>query len=224
MLPTTVTTLNESPDINNVGQLIVRGRTTLNQWVALTANPVDTPGLALSLGQLGSSPTYVGSIPPSLSVTFTNAAGIPYPDATVQLSYASSIGRLGLDPPPSVTGTYRLYMRCNSAAIPSYSGTPFLNRLYPPLSEPAVPRDAFYLPYSSPTSYNGQPILEMYPGDVDSSGEVDAADIDAVIATFGMVYGDPGFGPTDVDGTGEIDAADIDVVIENFGLVGDPEP
>lgn len=115
-------------------------------------------------------------------------------------------------------------MRCNSAAIPGYEGTPFLNRLYPPLNEPAVPRDAFYLPYTSPTSYNNQPVLEMYPGDVDSSGEVDAADIDGVIATFGMVNGDPGFGPTDVDGTGEIDAADIDVVIENFGLVGDPEP
>ncbi len=50
------------------------------------------------------------------------------------------------------------------------------------------------------------------PGDVDRSTEVDAADIDLVIANFGG--DDQNF---DVDGSGEVDAADIDIVIANFG-------
>ncbi len=55
----------------------------------------------------------------------------------------------------------------------------------------------------------------MQNGDVDNSGEVDAADIDAVIADFG----DTTNNPSDVDVSGEVDAADIDIVIANFGGV-----
>lgn len=54
-------------------------------------------------------------------------------------------------------------------------------------------------------------------GDIDQSGEVDATDIDAVIAAFGLVGN---FIP-DADGTGEVDATDIDVVIGSFGYVDD---
>ncbi|MCC6685799.1 MAG: hypothetical protein IT205_02280 [Fimbriimonadaceae bacterium] len=66
-----------------------------------------------------------------------------------------------------------------------------------------------------PTPVTGV-IVNMANGDVDLSGEVDAADIDLVIAAFGGSSPMP-----DVDGTGEVDAADIDVVIANFGAVGD---
>ena len=59
--------------------------------------------------------------------------------------------------------------------------------------------------------------ISMTNGDVDNSGEVDAADIDAVIAAFGSTT----TGITDVDVTGEVDAADIDIVIANFGSVDD---
>ncbi len=52
----------------------------------------------------------------------------------------------------------------------------------------------------------------MVVGDVDGSGEIDAADIDVVIANFGVLGG-----PADVDVSGEVDAADIDIVISNFG-------
>lgn len=52
-------------------------------------------------------------------------------------------------------------------------------------------------------------------GDVDISGEVDAADIDQVIAAFGNTDSNI----TDVDVSGEVDAADIDIVISNFGAV-----
>ncbi len=55
----------------------------------------------------------------------------------------------------------------------------------------------------------------LFNGDVDNSGEVDAADIDDVIAAFGQTPGS--FLNSDVDGSGEVDAADIDVVIANFG-------
>ncbi len=59
--------------------------------------------------------------------------------------------------------------------------------------------------------------LVLQNGDVDGSGEVDAADIDAVIAAFGSIFPGPGDEDTDVDGSTEVDAADIDIVIANFG-------
>ncbi len=66
-----------------------------------------------------------------------------------------------------------------------------------------------------PTPVSGM-VVNMANGDVDLSGEVDAADIDLVIGAFGGSSPMP-----DVDGTGEVDAADIDVVIANFGAIGD---
>lgn len=61
-------------------------------------------------------------------------------------------------------------------------------------------------------------LVTMQNGDADGSGEVDAADIDQVIADFGAVRYTSGYNiNSDVDGTGEVDAADIDIVIANFG-------
>lgn len=57
-------------------------------------------------------------------------------------------------------------------------------------------------------------------GDTDNSDEVDAVDIDLVIADFGNV-GSPTSIAADIDGSGEVDAVDIDVVISRFGAVGD---
>ncbi len=59
--------------------------------------------------------------------------------------------------------------------------------------------------------------VSLANGDVDGSGEVDAADIDAVIADFGSTASLD----TDVDVSGEVDAADIDLVIASFGSVDD---
>ncbi len=62
--------------------------------------------------------------------------------------------------------------------------------------------------------------VTLQNGDVDGSGEVDAADIDVVISLFGTVSGDPNYDiDADVDGSQEVDAADIDIVIANFGGV-----
>ncbi|MBL8059350.1 MAG: hypothetical protein JNK63_01395 [Chthonomonas sp.] len=65
-----------------------------------------------------------------------------------------------------------------------------------------------------PTPVSGM-VVNMLNGDVDLSGEVDAADIDLVIANFGGSNTQ-----SDVDGTQEVDAADIDLVIAYFGSVG----
>lgn len=54
--------------------------------------------------------------------------------------------------------------------------------------------------------------VSLINGDADSSGEVDASDIDLVIAQFGSA--DP---MADLDGSQEVDATDIDVAIANFG-------
>ncbi len=59
--------------------------------------------------------------------------------------------------------------------------------------------------------------VTMQNGDVDASGEVDAADIDEVIANFGSGANIN----SDVDVSGEVDAADIDIVIANFGGTDD---
>lgn len=61
--------------------------------------------------------------------------------------------------------------------------------------------------------------VPLQNGDVDNSGEVDAADIDLVIADFGSSYPGGSFPTADADVSGETDAADIDVVIANFGNV-----
>ena len=73
---------------------------------------------------------------------------------------------------------------------------------------------------------NGSPIygvnVGLANGDADSSGEVDAADIDQVIGDFGDLWpGGTGNALSDLDGSGEVDAADIDVAIANFGSIDD---
>lgn len=57
----------------------------------------------------------------------------------------------------------------------------------------------------------------MTNGDADMSGEVDAVDIDMVIADFGATNS----GNTDADVSGEVDAIDIDICIANFGAIDD---
>lgn len=92
-----------------------------------------------------------------------------------------------------VSGTRRVYdVRCIVAA-------PFLNRR---------------------TTINASAGFAVFPvtiftGDVDDSGEVDAIDIDAVIANFGSL--EPII--EDLDLSQEVDALDIDIVIQFFGSI-----
>ncbi|MBL8059777.1 MAG: hypothetical protein JNK63_03560 [Chthonomonas sp.] len=72
---------------------------------------------------------------------------------------------------------------------------------------------------ATPTDINIGAVA-LVNGDVDTSGEVDAADIDQVIADFGAIWpvgnGNPN---SDVDVSGEVDAGDIDIIIANFGAI-----
>lgn len=224
-LPSNISALVSASSVNNRGAIVGEAKTFAFQSVPYKAVPVTSANMLVNLGQLGESPTYIGSIPPSLSVTYLDELGQPYTGGTVLQTYNVSVGRLELVPPTTVTGPYRMYLRCSGQLIPGYPGPRYLNKLYPPMNEPAAGPDTVFLPYSGPSSTGGDPALLMFAGDVDSSGEVDAADIDIVISKFGTVNGGPGWqGDIDVDGTGEIDAADIDLVISNFGLVDDPLP
>lgn len=65
------------------------------------------------------------------------------------------------------------------------------------------------------TNSGSSATFNLVNGDADLSGEVDAVDIDVVIANFG------GTGPNnaDLDGSFEVDAVDIDISIAHFGEV-----
>lgn len=91
-------------------------------------------------------------------------------------------------PSSLANGTYNLFA----------NGSPFVRR-----------RRSFTLAGSQVSGVN----LSLPNGDVNDSTEVDAADIDEVIAAFGATGNIVG----DVDGSLEVDAADIDIVIANFG-------
>ncbi len=73
---------------------------------------------------------------------------------------------------------------------------------------------------SGDTSHLG--LLTLTNGDVDGSGEVDAADIDIVISRLGTTVTSANWLDTaDLNGSGEVDVADIDISIRSFGAVGD---
>lgn len=62
-------------------------------------------------------------------------------------------------------------------------------------------------------------VVNLINGDPDQSSEVDAVDIDVVIANFGVTG--TGALTGDLDWSGEVDAVDIDIAIANFGAIGD---
>lgn len=70
--------------------------------------------------------------------------------------------------------------------------------------------------------------VELLEGDIDGSGEVDAADIDLITACFGLTPSDDEWNDdslgilgqlADLDGSEEVDAADMDVALATFGEV-----
>ncbi|MBL8061006.1 MAG: hypothetical protein JNK63_09865 [Chthonomonas sp.] len=87
----------------------------------------------------------------------------------------------------------------------SVGGAPFLRKNFAPIV--TVGHDGNDIPVN----------VTLISGDVDGSGEIDAADIDMVISQFGSTSSTP----CDADGSAEVDAADIDLLIANFGQTGD---
>lgn len=60
-------------------------------------------------------------------------------------------------------------------------------------------------------------------GDIDDDNDVDSADMNLLVGSFGLMSGQAGFDPrTDVDGSGLVDSDDFDLVVQSFGRTGDP--
>lgn len=214
-------TFREVRDINNSGTVIVNADSPSGRK-AYVGQPTGSTFAGINFGQFGANPTYIGSIPPSLSITYASPEGQAIPGGPYIVPYGQNPdGRVLLPQTTSLGDPYRVLLRCQPDMNPGYFGPKFLAKLYPPLSEPPLPPDTTYIPYSGSPSQSG-PLLVMYTGDADYSGEVDAADLDMVISKFGLVSGQAGWTvATDMDASGEIDAVDIDITIQNFGLTDD---
>ena len=108
----------------------------------------------------------------------------------------------------------RLPVGASNPVTITIDGGQFLKRKFD-VTLPAAPNDA---PVAIVV-----PDVNMTNGDVDGSGEVDAVDIDQVIADFGaLITAETDTqADSDVDISGEVDATDIDIVIANFGAIDD---
>ena len=200
-------------EASGVHQVFTTYKSGLNSWAygflsANTAGPstppdwtVPAPANTTFLGTGVTSAAISGTIQLSdwvgavagrqVQVTVT-PAGSP----TISFSSSTTVGPAGIYslgiPPSIVTGSYDIY--ADSAL--------FLKKKVGAVSVTS----------SGATGVN----FNLANGDVDDRGEVDAVDIDAVIAEFGSTTSGIN---EDVDGSGEVDAVDIDIAIANFGNV-----
>jgi len=59
---------------------------------------------------------------------------------------------------------------------------------------------------------------EPIPGDLDGDGDVDLADLAALLASYGACEGDPGFNPAaDLDESGCVDLTDLATLLSHYG-------
>jgi hypothetical protein len=59
---------------------------------------------------------------------------------------------------------------------------------------------------------------ELIPGDVDGDGDVDLADLAALLASYGACEGDPDYEPAaDIDNSGCVDLTDLATLLSHYG-------
>ncbi len=196
----TILALSSTPSQANTGQITSidpdsRGELWLSTYNGRSLKVTRTAGVSRSA---------------SGTITLGNAAG-PYLPVGVNVEIrmnANPLDVITLQVGLSPTGTFKIPVPTGAGTLSVDHGS-WLKRV--------VAFDS--------TSVNVTGLsLSLTNGDVDRSGEVDAADIDSVIASFGLAYGDPSYvagRDNDVDRSGEVDAADIDIVIANFGATDD---
>ncbi len=157
-------------------------------------NIVFAPPSASALSGTISFNDFVGSQAGRTVSVVVTAVGSTTPLFSGSTTLGAS-GTYSISVPGLAAGSYDLY----------FDGTPFLKK-----------KRSLTWTASGASAVNAS----LVNGDSDNSGEVDAADIDLVIAAFGAVVGNGNYSVSvDVDGSAEVDAADIDIVIANFGSV-----
>lgn len=204
---------------NTVYGLTIRGTTSTDTGAWYYATPIVTPsGLA---AWMDTRRTYNGSSwgTDSLIPRITLEVADPTQSLTGTLNLNDTVGSFAVNR----TMTYEVKQGTvtvqTGTVVSSASSTPFNISL--PANITGGATIAFdgssFIRESHGTTLTGTTTnvgtSNLINGDPDHSGEVDAADIDLVIADFGMMNS----ADTDVDVSGEVDAADIDIVIANFG-------
>ena len=72
--------------------------------------------------------------------------------------------------------------------------------------------------FSQDNDGNGVPDECETPGDVDGDGDVDLADLAALLAAYGSRIGDPAYNPyADIDRDGDVDLADLAELLAHYG-------
>ncbi|KKK49008.1 hypothetical protein LCGC14_3139400 [marine sediment metagenome] len=74
--------------------------------------------------------------------------------------------------------------------------------------------------YASVQGFEIVPCLVGIPrlGDIDGDGDVDLSDLAALLASYGLCVGDPGYNPdADFDGNGCVDLDDLAEVLDRYG-------
>ncbi|MBL8059082.1 MAG: hypothetical protein JNK63_00025 [Chthonomonas sp.] len=204
---------------NTTYGLTVRGTVATDSGAWYYANPIVTPsGLAT---WIDTRRTYNGTSwgTDALIPRITLEVADPTQTLTGNLTLSDTVGAFAANRTMAYTIVQGTTTVQTGTVIASATTTPYTITLPANITGGAVIsfdgssflRESHGITLTGTTTNGG--FSNLLNGDPDLSGEVDAADIDLVIADFGSTS----VGHSDVDVSGEVDAADIDIVISNFG-------
>ncbi|MCE9558812.1 MAG: hypothetical protein K8R88_07650, partial [Armatimonadetes bacterium] len=162
-----------------------------------------------NFGQIGASPTYHGILPSLMQVDLRNTNGVSVA-SNIAARYDSNTGKLMFQIPQALDQPFRVYLR-----LPKYLG-----KIYPPLTEPALPPDSTWIP-----------MQDVVQGDQNSDNVIDLTDYTIIVSYFNWdsglegwdVVDSSGFAPHDgdVNEDGIVDLSDYTIIVTNFNMIGD---